>query len=97
MSHIQEHAAQINFFLGQQDTGRRLVSCDYGQMSEHNKLMKETKQHNQMRVQQFEAATKVIGSDVEQTELSEEEIMTKVEQVRLALHQKGYDPKLKQG
>lgn len=45
------------------------------------------------QMEQFEAAAQALGTTVEETGLSEEAIMAKVEQARQALHEQGDDPK----
>jgi prevent-host-death family protein len=60
---------------------------------EYEELMQEREQNQQdkeRRLKQFQEAARAIGEEVEQSGLSEEEILEQVEQVRQRIHDEHY-------
>ncbi len=62
-------------------------------ISEYRDLMheREQSQDRQRRLKQFREATRAIGEEIEQSGLSEDELMAHVEKVRQRMHDQGYD------
>jgi PHD/YefM family antitoxin component YafN of YafNO toxin-antitoxin module len=62
-------------------------------ISEYRDLMheREQAQDRQRRLKQFREATRAIGEEIEQSGLSEDELMAHVEKVRQRMHDQGYD------